>query len=368
MKPSRSVKAVFEREAVSTWDRSELASALGEYILSLWSRGEEKKGARSTFREVESRKVGEFRVREVDLGSRRVLQKVTEAVLNEDPSPNSVPAPEPEEKASDSEPETFPIDMPLFMVEEVQEEKPAAPEPQKKQEKTSDKDPRKVPEEILIDPWAGFEQHSAEESKKKGTAEKKVEKSGKQGKEKDTNPWAGSTLAPLKYDTKEALSLASAEDGVKVRRENRPFLLLEASYSMVPEDGTDPVENDGTYLYDCLKGEVTDIPGSLFDEVANLPEKWDGTEGPKTLTNLKDDHNAAVSVLRKRIAEEKMAKDRKVRETLMSTIYSEIEYRFDPRSLKLISSRRVMLPYWVKDGKSGRSDWEVNAFLGTLTK
>ncbi|MGA1819948.1 MAG: hypothetical protein ACMUHU_02950 [Thermoplasmatota archaeon] len=378
-KLSRSVKAVLEREGVATWDRSELASAIGEYMISLWSGEEEKQGARAGSREVETREVGGFRIREVDLGSRRVLEKVTEAVLKQEPPPAVAPAPPavpdpgpvPEAKTPEPEPETYNLDMPLFMVEEAPEEKPPAPKApitEKKREDPPDKTLRKVPEEILMDPWAGFEEHRAKQTEKKKGTEEKAETPDKLGSARTGNPWAGSTLAPLKYDAKEALSLAGVEEGAALRRENRPFLLLEASYSMLPEDGTDPVENDGTYLYDCLKGDVTDIPGSLFDEVANLPDRWDGREGPKTLTNLKDDHNSAVSVLRKKITEEKLARDRKVRETLMSTIYREIEYRFDPKSLKLISSRRVMLPYWVKDGKGGRAEWEVNAFLGTLAK
>ena len=177
-----------------------------------------------------------------------------------------------------------------------------------------------------------------------------------------------STLVPMKFDRNEALSLGGAKEGEEIRKENRPFLLLEATYSMVPDDGTDPMVHDGTYLYDCLRGEVTDIPGSLFDEIADLKEKWDGSDAPKTLTDLKDVHNTAMSTLRNRIRSEKLAKDRKVRETLMSTIYREIKFRFDPNTLKLISSRRVIIPYWVRYGKRGKVEWEVNGFLGQLNK
>jgi len=365
-KISRQVKAVFEKEGVEIWNRTDIVSALGEFMISHWSREEDGPSAGTTFEEIGSKEVGGFRIREVDLGSRRVREKAPTQV-SVDAAPR-VRDPGPEKEMPDPEPEQVLMDMPLFMGDESPEEKPAATQPEADPEVSPPPPARNVPEDILLDPWAGFEQHLAKEDEKKRTSAERKEGPDKKAPAKTVNPWEGSTLAPLKFDVKEALSLAGGGEDDKVRRENRPFLLLEASYSMVPEDGAEPVENDGTYLYDCLRGEVTDIPGSLFDEVANLPDRWDGKEGPGALTNLKDDHNSAITVLRKRIADDKVAKDRKVRETLMSTIYRGIEYRFDPRSLKLISSRRVMLPYWVKDGKGGKAEWEVNAFLGKLTK
>jgi hypothetical protein len=160
--------------------------------------------------------------------------------------------------------------------------------------------------------------------------------------------------------------LAGDKGNIKLKRINYPFLILEASYIMVPEDGSEPVEEDGTYLYDCVRSDVSDIPGSLYDEIAAMEERWNGEDPPEELTNPKDDHNSAMSAIRNRIKSGKIAKDRKVRETLMSTIYREIEYRFDPKSLKLISSRRVMLPFWVREKKRGKKGWSVNAFLGHL--
>ena len=124
----------------------------------------------------------------------------------------------------------------------------------------------------------------------------------------------------------------------------------------------------GTYLYDSIRNEVSDVPKALFMEIGSLKKVWDGSQPPLDLPDLKDEHRNAINALKDRINKEKMAKDRKVRETQMSTIYREIKFHFDPNSLKLISSKRVMLPFWTRKEQDGKLKWEVNAFLGSISK
>ncbi|MGA1865980.1 MAG: hypothetical protein ACMUFK_00770 [Thermoplasmatota archaeon] len=364
-----SVMDLFESEGVETWNRIDISTAVGDLVLSGWEMMELNKGkgpvsdlssTRSikvdhedelSHRTVSLREMGGFKVREIEMVSGDMKGKALPAPA--DHGKGEV-APEQEEPSgvtgSGSEPV---IEASAPEIEEV--------------ELLIDL-PGKVPDEILSSSRGSSDMLISIRDASTEPQESALEGPSMEVPAKTENPWSGSTLAPLKYTEKDALSLAGEEEGVHLRRENRPFLLLEASYVMVPEDGTAPVEQDGTYLYDCMRSEVFDIPGSLYDEVAEMRERWDGSDGPDTMKKLRDDHNSAMTSLRSKIGNEQMAKDRKVRETLMSAIYREINYSFDPDSLRLISSRRVMLPFWVKDGAEGKTEWEVNGFLGQHSK
>jgi hypothetical protein len=373
MKLSKLVKKVFEKEGVDTWDRSALVMAIGEQVLNDWSRAEQEpkersvmdlfdtedvdpvKEVRKLHREVSSTEIGGFKIHEVEVG----------AVQTQEPEKSVLP-PETRKKVApkDKEPETVKEEpeigfdlpmMPMMVDEPPKEESKEKPEAPKGQD-------HKVPEEILMDPWAGFEEHM----EKTASSEKPPAK--KEKKKDPSTGWKGATLAPEKYSNTDAISLAGGGEETELRKIHYPFLMLEATYTMIPEDGKDPIEQDGTYLYDCIRGEVFDVPGTVYDEVASIKDRWDGKEGPDKLTDPKADHNKAMVSLRRKIKSGRLAEDRKVSDTLMSTIYKEIEYKFDPRSLKLISSRRLMLPFWVKEGKRGKDEWAVNSYLGLLVK
>jgi hypothetical protein len=223
---------------------------------------------------------------------------------------------------------------------------------------------RNVPEEVLMNPWAGFDEwkDGKPPEKKEELLEVRLDQVS------EDEPWKGSALAPVMYSEKDALSLAGEEHEFDLKRSNQPFLLLRATYSMVPEDGQEPVELEGTYLYDTVRFAVHDLPEPLYKEMEGSRVRWDGKDGPAKLPDLKGEHNNAVMALRDKVQKEKMAKDRKVRETQMSTIFREIKYRFDPSSLRLHSSKRVMVPFWVKTIANGKVEWEVNAYLGQLVK
>ncbi|MBN1390341.1 MAG: hypothetical protein JXA22_06845 [Candidatus Thermoplasmatota archaeon] len=371
---------LFEGEGVETWDRATFSTAVGELVISGWEltepvkdgsplrdqlqieRTDVDKGSGTLPKGTVSTEMGGFKVREIEIGGGHVIDNAAPAPIDKQgPRTDREQGISSAEETSDIE--LAPIEMPHF--DDEPDIKTSFP--QKVAEKGSSDHPRKVPEQILLDPWTVDDARVPMEE----LAGPELEEFKVPAKKKITeieNPWVGSTIATLKYTEKDAFSLAGEEEGDGLTRENRPFLLLEASYMMVPEDGTAQVEQDSTYLYDCLRSEVFDIPGSLYDDMAEMTERWDGSHGPDNLKNPRDDHNLAMTALRERIAGDQMAKDRKVRETLMSTIYREINYGFDPGSLKLISSRRVMLPFWVKKRANGESEWEVNGFLGHFSK
>jgi hypothetical protein len=379
IKLSRAVKGTFEKEGVATWDRMALSIALGEQVLADWSIvKDERQGERSvldlfdtedvdpvkevrTFHtEISSGEIGGFKVREVDIGSGEKLRKrglAPQAVklpVEDQTMAETEPVVE-ENGASGGSPPEF--DLPMMPMMDMVTDEPVI-----EREEKIDQESHKVPDDILMGPWTGFDEWR---DRGKGSDD---EKEPSKVVKKEPLLWEGATLAPVKYSQSDAVSLADEKGNIKLQRINYPFLILEASYMMVPEDGSDPVEEDGTYLYDCIRSDVSDIPGSLYDEIAAMEDRWNGDDGPKELTDPKVDHNSAMVAIREKIKSGRLAKDRKVRETLMSTIYREIEYRFDPNSLKLISSRRVMLPFWIRQKKKGKKSWSVNAFLGQLVK
>ncbi|MBN1539518.1 MAG: hypothetical protein JW939_05185 [Candidatus Thermoplasmatota archaeon] len=368
LKLRSSVRDLFENEGVETWDRVDISTAIGDLVLSEWgmmeaergrdqvseligTRGNEGVDDVSPHREVGPREMGGFKVREVEMVGGEMKGKISPIAAGHR---KGEAAPEPEEPSRDEGSGSEPLIEPS-----APENEEGMPLPDL---------PGMVHDEVLLGSVRDADRLVSGQVVHPEPQESAVKRPSMEVPARTDNPWSGSTLAPLKYTERDALSLAGEVESVQLRRENRPFLLLEASYMMVPEDGTAPVEQDGTYLYDCLRSEVFDIPGSLYDEVAEIKERWDGSDGPDTLKKLRDDHNSAMASLKMKIGNEQMAKDRKVRETLMSAIYREINYSFDPDSLRLISSRRVMLPFWVKDGAEGKTEWEVNGYLGQHSK
>ncbi len=375
IKLSRLVKRILEKEGVATWDRMALAIAIGEQTLNEWSKVEKEPIERSVMdlfetedidpvhevrkyhREVSSSDVGGFKIHQVEVSPPRIEVKeeqIIPEVIPDQKESADVVMPEPKEEEA---PPKFDLPMMPMMEMEPPEEVPVKKETRKK-EKTD----HKVPEEILMDPWSGFGDQNEETSPKDVTApEEKPPK-------KMSNGWIGATLAPEKCSNTEAISLAGEGEETELKKINFPFIILEVSYQMDPADGKESIEQDGFYLYDCVRKDVMDVPGTVYDEIFSIKTKWDGSDAPKKMTDPKDDHNMAMVTLRKMIKSGKLKRDRKVQDTLMSTIYKEIDYRFDPKSLKLISSRRVILPFWVKEGKRGKEDWAVNGFLGNLIK
>jgi hypothetical protein len=381
IKLSRAVKNILEKEGVATWDRMALSIAIGEQVLSEWSRevdrGSETRSVMDLFetqdvdplrevrtyqKEISKSEVGGFKVTEVEVApsigasGKEDAVRIVAPVLPS-PPPDKKESPAEVEKGSETPSPAPEFDLPMMPMMEM-----SADEPPAEEDIGEGAGSHKVPEDILMGPLTDLE----DESDKKIDVEEEKPTSGIE--KKKPSGWEGATMAPVKYSQGDAVSLAGEKRNVKLKKMNKPFLILEASYTMTPEDGSDPVEQDGTYIYDCIRSDISDIPGSLYDEIAAMEERWNGEEGPDKLTDPKEDHRSAMMAIKNRIRSGRLAKDRKVRETLMSTIYREIEYKFDPSSLKLISSRRVMLPFWIKEGKSGKTAWSVNAFLGRLIK
>ncbi|MEA3559441.1 MAG: hypothetical protein U9R75_09340 [Candidatus Thermoplasmatota archaeon] len=372
-KLQKAVKKSFEKEGVATWNRTALAISIGEHFLmkdeGSKTRNGDRKNVMDLFntddvdpvdelrayhRQIHEEEIGGFKVHDVNLGA-PVSSDAWEEVISPGPEPEADPAPE----------EVLPLmDMPMMSVPEPEEgegnagsEDPLDLDGDKGEKKKS-KAPSNVPEEILMNPWDGFDEWSSTSGTKKKEGPKK-----KKGKKAD-NPWLGSVQLPLKYTRKKAAAVANAGSDVELEKRYLPFFLIKASYQLEARDTDEVLDKEGNYLYNSISTKVTDVPPSLFDEIGSTKEIWDGSSPPKVLSDPRKDYNSALLTLRKRLSTEDLAVDRLVRETLMATIYSEIRYGLKKGSFKMISSRRLMVPFWIKRGDNGDPEWMVDGYLG----
>lgn len=396
--PSRlpdDVRKELEKEKVVIWDRTTLTVNLGEQvlqkesgekpsgdgasgILDLFSKDEDLDPLKE-LRSYHEEEIGGFKVHDVDIGTRQepaspdvweevrslgqeIGEEISSDVTDDDQDSGSLPLmdmpmmapPEPDDQVDSILPiKDLPIAAPP---EEVQEKKEVLVDNGKQE-------PSKVPDEILMNPWAGFDEWKSvggEAEKEK----KKVEEPAKKIKRPPENPWLGSIKVPLKYSRKKALSVANTEEDIELDHRFLPFLLIKARYELESKDTGEILDKEGTYLYNSITSKVTDVPVTLFDEIVSVGERWKGDSSPDDLTDPKKGYNKALSELRKRISESDLAMDRMVRETLMATIYREIKYRFRVDSFKVESSKRLMVPFWIKKDEKGNAEWMVDGYLG----
>ena len=395
----KAIKKSFEKEDVATWDRTALATSIGEHFLFEEGRGETPAGdqknmldlfntvdvdpvqeLRTYHHHIHEEEIGGFKIYDVDLGDRPSPSSpdVWEEVI----SPGREIGKElrsdsaPPETAAEKEALSL-MDMPMMSVPEpAKEKKIEGPEdpsdlhrgnkekpPEKKE--GNKPGPSNVPEEILMNPWDGIDEWSRtsgkkEEEKKEGTGQKKKKKEEK----KADNPWMGSVQLPLKYSKKKAAAVANAESDVELEKRYLPFLLIKAKYQLEAKDTSEVLDKEGNYLYNSITTRVTDVPLSLFEEIGSVNERWKGGSPPKVLSDPKKDFNSALSALRKRLSTENLAVDKLIRETLMSTIFREMKFGLRRDSFKIISSKRLMVPFWIKRGKGDDPEWMVDGYLG----
>ena len=156
---------------------------------------------------------------------------------------------------------------------------------------------------------------------------------------------------------------ASVPPDTELDIEHVPQLLVSISYSLKNEHG-EKVDRTGEYLYDPIKWGIVDIPSALAEELRSTLSVWDGKGPAKELSRAKEDDKGYVRALKDRLSRETHAEDRLVRETLMSTIYQEVRYLFDPTSFNVRWSRRVVVPYYIKKNEYGNIEWMVDSYLG----
>lgn len=237
-----------------------------------------------------------------------------------------------------------------------------------------------VSEDVLMNAWAGFDDWKEKEKVKK--VEVKEEKKDTKKEVEPTfpsfdlplmevleetspekRPWVGSILAPRRTSTEEACAKASVPPDTELMIEHVPQLLVSISYALKNESG-EKVERTGEYLYDPIKWGIVDIPSALADELKSTLSVWDGIGAVKDMDKARENDKGYVRALKERLTRETHAEDRLVRETLMSTIYQEVRYLFDPASFNIRWSRRVVVPYYVKKDENGKMDWMVDSYLG----
>ena len=365
-KLKRASKKALEKGGSAMWDRMALAIAIGEQVIT--STGEVEANEEPVFDH--QRILNMFKAGDVDpVAELRQFEKGTEPVFN-------VHSAQPSKKEpADISSQKY--DGPLKV------EKVSFPETAEKKEE-KEQTASKVSEDILMGAWAGFEDWKKNEEMDPEHKKKEVVEQGKKSEEEtrfdpfsldvpfmgamedtppEKRPWVGSTLAPTKCSREEACTKAGVPIDTEIEMEHVPNLLVSVSYSLRSEEG-DHVGRLGQYLYDPIKAGLIDIPDALAEELRSTLSIWDGIGPANNIDKAKEDDKGYVRALKDRLVREKHAEDRLVRETLMSTIYQEVRYLFDPSTFDVRWSRRVVVPYWIKRDPEGRIKWMVDGYLG----
>ncbi len=365
-KLKRASKKALEKGGSAMWDRMALAIAIGEQVITSTGEVEVEEGPVFDHQRI----LNMFKAGDVDpVAELRQFEKGSEPVFNVHSERSS------KKEAVDISPQRSAVPLKV--------EKVSFPDTTEKKEEDVQA-VSNVPEDILIGAWAGFEDWKKKEDKvPEPEKEEVVEQTDKPEEEakvdpfsfdmpfmsamEDTapekRPWVGATLAPTKCSREEACAKAGAAIDTEIEMEHVPNLLVSVSYSLRSEDG-DHVSRLGQYLYDPIKAGLIDIPDALAEELRSTLSIWDGAGPANNIEKAKEDDKGYVRALKDRLVREKHAEDRLVRETLMSTIYQEVRYLFDPSTFDVRWSRRVVVPYWIKRDPEGRIKWMVDGYLG----
>lgn len=176
--------------------------------------------------------------------------------------------------------------------------------------------------------------------------------------------WKGARLAPARVNKEDACTKAGAQVDPPPELVLVPHLLIDVRY-LLRSGQLEPLERTGSFLLDAVDLHMDDIPSAISSEICSLKDVWDGATptmsrvgtGPRTDPDGK-------ALLLERLEGESVTQDRLVRDSLMSTVYQEATYRFDPSSFEVLRTERVMLPYWQRRAQDGSIEWSVDAFLG----
>ncbi|MCU0799002.1 MAG: hypothetical protein MUC62_04965 [Candidatus Thermoplasmatota archaeon] len=178
------------------------------------------------------------------------------------------------------------------------------------------------------------------------------------------DPWKGFRLAPVKLNGEEACTKAGAQVDPQPELVLVPHLLLDVRY-MLRSGQLEPLERTGSFLINMTEKRPYDIPSAISSELCSLPGLREGPPSDQTpvAAGADPDLDGRV-ILLERLMKDSITQDRLIRDSLMSTIYQEVIYGFDPSTFEVLRTERVLFPYWVKRSPEGAVEWSVDAFLG----
>lgn len=343
-------RRILERAGCATWDRMALAIAIGEQFLVSDDRKKERKKKTEKFDQ--SAILDQF------------LNQDFDPLIRSLDEPAEAPAEENLIGENDNGIQVRKVEFPDQSTKPGAIKKTEQPAPEKKKETAASK----VSEDVLLGAWAGFDDWKKKEETQIEDTEpvpvpdlplmEPIEETPPEKK-----PWLGSILAPTRCTREEACAKAGVPNDTELVVEHVPNLLVSVSYSLKAEDGA-TVSREGEYLYDPIRSGLIDIPSALAEELRSTLSVWDGKGPAKGIDNIREDDKGYVRALKDRLTRERHAEDRMVRETIMSTIYQEVRYLFDPSSFNIRWSRRVVVPFWVKRDENGNINWMVDSYLG----
>ncbi len=177
-------------------------------------------------------------------------------------------------------------------------------------------------------------------------------------------PWTGFRLAPVKLNGEEACAKAGVQVDAAPELILFPHLLLDIRYRL-RSGQLEPLERTGSFLISMIEGRPNDIPSAISSELCSLRDVWEApsSKGVPVAAGADPDMDGRA-ILLERLTKENITQDRLVRDSLMSTIYQEVTYGFDPSSFEVLRTERVLLPFWVGRSPEGSVEWSVDAFLG----
>jgi len=177
-------------------------------------------------------------------------------------------------------------------------------------------------------------------------------------------PWIGFRLAPVKLSGEEACTKAGAQMDPPPELVLVPHMLLDVRYQL-RSGQLEPLERTGSFLLSMTEKRPNDIPSAISTELCSLRDVWEGPSphGAQVADGADPDLDGRA-ILLERLTKEGITQDRLVRDSLMSTIYQEVTYGFDPSSFEVLRTERVMIPFWVGRSPEGAVDWSMDAFLG----
>lgn len=178
------------------------------------------------------------------------------------------------------------------------------------------------------------------------------------------DPWKGARLAPARVNKEDACTKAGAQVDPPPELVLVPHLLIDVRY-LLRSGQLEPLERTGSFLLDAVDMHMDDIPSAISSELCSIKGVWDGVTPPlpRAGTGPRSDPDGKALLL-ERLEGESVTQDRLVRDSLMSTVYQEATYRFDPTSFEVLRTEKVMLPFWQRRAQDGSVEWSVDAFLG----
>ena len=171
-------------------------------------------------------------------------------------------------------------------------------------------------------------------------------------------------VAPGRTSRSKACSIAGVPPDSEIETALRPCVLYRVEFTLKPPVEGTPVNRERHYLFDLAGGDMSSIPDSIAGEISSLPEVGKKPQDKSENANFSERDGSLR--IRRDIEGEKKTKDVVIHEGEMSTIIEERPYRLVPSSVEITTTRKILVPFWMKVDRGGSPEWMVDAYRGRL--